>query len=259
MQDLTIALVQHNISWHQPQANRGALETKFNQLESHTQLIVLPEMFTTGFTMATKQMAEPVNGPTLAWMQQMAQKHQAIITGSFIVQLPQGFVNRLHWVQPNGTCQTYDKRHLFRMANEDTFFTPGTENPVFKLDDWRIKPLICYDLRFPVWSRNTSPHYDILLYVANWPQTRINAWDALLKARAIENLSYCLGVNRVGIDGTQKPYNGHSAVYSYKGEQLTPPTEQEEILTITLKKEDLDTYRKSFPAFLDADSFNITT
>lgn len=259
MQNLAIALVQHDIKWHQPIANKTALEKKLNAMEFKANLIVLPEMFTTGFTMSTQQMAEPEPGPTLEWMQKIANTFNATVTGSIIVKLPEGVVNRLYWVAPSGAYQTYDKRHLFRMAEEDNFFKSGSQNPVFQVNQWRIKPLICYDLRFPVWSRNTSNIYDALLYVANWPKARINAWNTLLQARGIENLSYSLGVNRVGTDGNQISYNGHSAAFSFNGKRLTPVSSDEDIFTIILNKNNLEEYRKSFPAYLDADSFNVTT
>jgi predicted amidohydrolase len=164
-------------------------------------------------------------------------------------------------MQPDGNYATYDKRHLFRMANEHHHFNMGQESPIVELKGWKIKPLICYDLRFPVWSRNTSKNdtmvYDLLLYVANWPAARVNAWDALLKARAIENLSYCLGVNRIGDDGNGVPFNGHSGAYNFKGETICFLDQAEMIKTITLSYEDLKRGREKFPAYLDADDFNV--
>jgi omega-amidase len=257
MQDLEITLVQFDIEWQNPDANKKAISDKVNSIETTPDLIVLPEMFTTGFTMEVNTNAEQPEGKTLDWMRTMAITSKAVITGSIIVKEDDKFYNRLFWVNPNGDYTYYNKRHLFRMANEHHFFSDGNMSPIFELKEWKIKPLICYDLRFPVWSRNTNLDYDLVLYVANWPQARISAWDTLLKARAIENLSYSLGVNRVGIDGTGKEYNGHSAVYDFKGDLVSSLSEKEELIPIKLSKTSIDAYRKSFPANLDADIFII--
>ena len=167
------------------------------------------------------------------------------------------YFNRLLWVKPNGNFEYYNKRHLFRMAKETNHFSGGSESPIFELKGWKIKPLICYDLRFPVWSRNTDLAYDVVMYVANWPEARINAWKTLLQARALENLSYSIGVNRVGTDGINKEYNGQSAVCNYKGEIINELSNREEVILVKLSKKELLDYRKFFPANLDADRFNI--
>jgi predicted amidohydrolase len=222
-----------------------------------TDLIVLPEMFTTGFSMDASPLAEPAEGPTLHWMQEEAAKHQAVITGSVIVREGDSFYNRLFWVRPDGTYDQYDKRHLFRMANEHHTYTSGSEKIIVELKGWNICPLVCYDLRFPVWSRNTDSRYDLLLYVANWPKPRSNAWSILLQARAIENLAYVVGVNRVGSDANNHPYSGDSAIIHPKGHKLLETTEAEGVHTITLSRQELVDFRESFPAHLDADTFTL--
>ncbi len=257
MQDLNITLLQFNIKWQNPVANRKYITDKIQSLKEKTDLIILPEMFTTGFTMDVENYAEPPEGETLNWMKLMAGSTGAVITGSVIINEEKRYYNRLFWVRPNGKYSYYNKRHLFRMANEDTYFSNGNASPIFEVKGWKIKPLICYDLRFPVWSRNTNLDYDILIYIANWPQARINAWDTLLKARAIENLSYAIGVNRVGEDGTHKKYIGHSAIYDFKGDNCIDISELEETFRTTLSKSKLLAFRTSFPTNLDADKFNI--
>lgn len=258
MQDLAIALIQFDISWQNPNANRQLIESKIERFETNPDLIVLPEMFTTGFTMEVKSNAEPPDGETLQWMQSISKSSGAAITGSIIITEGGNYYNRIYFVKPNGEFNYYNKRHLFRMADEDHHFSPGDKSHVFELRGWKIKPLICYDLRFPVWSRNTDLAYDLIIYVANWPEARINAWDTLLQARAIENLCYSVGVNRVGFDGNNKNYNGHSGFYNFKGEPLNNLTENTEVICVTLSKAKLERFRKSFPAHLDADSFTIT-
>jgi len=258
MQDLTIGLIQTSIEWHNPEANRYSITKKIHKLDKKADLLVLPEMFTTGFTMEVENNSEAPNGITVDWMKELATSTGAVITGSIIIEENKKYYNRLYWVKPNGELTYYNKRHLFRMAHEEKHFTDGNDQVIVEVNGWKIKPLICYDLRFPVWSRNNNLAYDLLLYVANWPQPRISAWDALLKARAIENISYSVGVNRIGKDGTNKIYNGHSACYDYKGELLNELNEKNEIILLTLSKSDLIDYRDKFPAHLDADSFHIS-
>jgi predicted amidohydrolase len=220
-----------------------------------TDLIILPEMFTTGFSMSAPELAEETEGETLRWMQAQAKRHQAVLTGSVIVKEADAYFNRLLWVRPDGSYKKYDKRHLFRMAKEHHTYTPGTERLVVELNGWRICPLVCYDLRFPVWSRNQENAYDLLLYVANWPKARNHAWSTLLQARAIENLAYVAGVNRIGTDGNNHPYSGDSAIISPKGIKLLETSEVEGIHTLTLNKQELIDFREAFPAHLDADAF----
>ncbi|WP_018621921.1 amidohydrolase [Spirosoma luteum] len=270
---MNVSLLQPDLYWHDPVANRAMLEERIFSLPESTDLIVLPEMFTTGFTMDAAAVAEPMNLTTFRWLKQMAAQTGAVVTGSYVVQekdsrnavSPTGrkFFNRLIWMQPDGQFDTYDKRHLFRMAGEDTIYTAGTHRIVKVWKGWRICPLVCYDLRFPVWSRNTQAapslfDFDLLLYVANWPAARRNAWNVLLQARAIENLSYVVGVNRVGRDGNGHPYSGDSAVIDYKGEVLFRQSDIETVHQQTLLLDELRAFRATFPANLDADSFTIS-
>ncbi len=266
MQDLSVTIIQTDLFWENPTANLANLEEKIAQISLPTDLIILPEMFTTGFTMNTKMVAEPMNFTTFKWMKQQAKRTQAVITGSFIVKESEQFFNRLIWMRPDGSFETYDKRHLFRMGKEDETFTAGTKRLIVELKGWRICPLICYDLRFPIWSRNVFPNnkhrtsnieYDLLIYVANWPSVRSQVWDILLQARAIENQSYCIGVNRVGKDGMGLEYAGNSAIIDFKGNQLSYQNNMEVIENQILNKQELEEFRHNFPAYLDADDFEI--
>ena len=259
MQNLTVTLVQTNLFWENREANRAMLEEKIAGIEGATDLIILPEMFTTGFTMAPERVAEPMGLTTFRWLKQQATQTGAVVTGSYVVQEGGKFYNRLVWMQPDGTFFTYDKRHLFRMAGEHEHYAAGEKRLLVEWKGWRICPLICYDLRFPVWSRNGGPggpEFD-LIYVANWPAPRAAHWNVLLQARAIENLCYVAGVNRVGEDGTGKPYLGESTLIDFRGERLTYQQELEVIHTKTLEIEGLSTYREKFPAWRDADLFSI--
>lgn len=259
MQDLRITLIQSDIEWHNPEANRLLLSKKISHLKGHTDLIILPEMFPTGFTMKAEKQYETMSGPTAQWMMEQASILDAVICGSLIIKDSGHYYNRFLFAHPDGQIEKYDKRHLFRMAAEDQHFTGGRDNLIVHLKGWRIKPLICYDLRFPVWARNKAEDgalaYDLLIYVANWPMARVNAWDILLPARAIENLSYCAGINRIGTDGNGIAYNGHSICYDFKGDAMSPVSEDNNITTITLNKTALAGYRKAFPAYQDADAF----
>ncbi|HAA16627.1 MAG TPA: amidohydrolase [Cytophagales bacterium] len=260
--DLRLTLIQTDIYWHDITANLAHYEEWLWDLKGATDVIILPEMFQTGFTMEVEAMAEPINFTTFKWMRRLAEHTQALVLGSHIVKDRGQFFNRLLWVEPDGAYATYDKRHLFRMANEHHHFSSGKTRLVRSWKGWRIHPLVCYDLRFPVWSRNRSigtdqPEYDLLLYVANWPAARVNAWDALLQARAIENLCFVAGVNRVGEDGKQIPYNGHSSVYSPRVERLWYGGEEVSLGQVTLSADNLNRFREKFPAHLDADQFEI--
>ncbi len=258
---LSIALVQTTLYWKDKVANFAMLEEKLWQIENGVDLIILPEMFPTGFSMDAIELAEPMNLNICKWMRQMASQKKATIAGSAIIQVDGKYYNRLLWVNPDGMIQHYDKRHLFRMAEEDQTFSAGDRLPIFELNGWKICPQVCYDLRFPIWSRNRMVNgnmgYDLVFYIASWPAARISAWDALLPARAIENLAYSIGVNRIGEDGNGIAYNGHSAVYDYKGTQLQHLSESEQISLVTLDAKSLDSYREKFPAWLDADDFMI--
>ncbi|MDF2455603.1 MAG: nitrilase/cyanide hydratase and apolipoprotein n-acyltransferase [Cytophagaceae bacterium] len=257
MQDLKLALLQTALHWEDPTANRSMLEEKIWQVNEQVDVIVLPEMFTTGFTMDAASFAEPMNFHTFKWMQQIASQTQAAVCGSYIVQEAGLFYNRLLWMFPDGTYKIYDKRHLFRMAGEHEIFGAGQKQLVVEWKGWRICPLVCYDLRFPVWSRNVANAYDGLIYVANWPQARVQAWSTLLKARAIENIAYVAGVNRVGVDGMDIPYNGASVNINFKGEVLWEKTDEESTGICVWEAKALLEFREKFPAWKDADQFNI--
>lgn len=257
---LRVTLAQSDLAWHDPDANRTRFAALLEPLAGRTDLVVLPEMFTTGFTMAASSVAEPADGPTVDWMRAMAAKLQAVVTGSIATEQGGKHFNRLVWMRPDGSCATYDKRHLFRMAQEDEHYAAGQSRLVVDLNGWKICPLVCYDLRFPVWSRNRigrEAQYDVLVYVANWPDRRRYAWQTLLRARAIENLSYCVGVNRVGHDGNDIAYKGDSAVLDFLGQPITPASESELVHTVELDHVALQTFRSKFPAYLDADDFEL--
>lgn len=257
MQDLKITLIQTSLYWENPAANLAMLEEKLWQIPEPTDLIVLPEMFTTGFTMSAEQLAEPMNFTTFKWLKQQAEQMKAVICGSYIVKEGGKYFNRLVCMQPDGNFFLYDKRHLFRMANEHHTFTAGSERLIMEVKGWKICPLVCYDLRFPVWSRNMHNAYDLLLYVANWPVPRVAAWNILLQARAVENLCYVAGVNRVGEDGKGLHYPGNSAIINPKGETLHRMNKEEAIHSEILSGEMLTKFREKFPAHLDADEFTI--
>lgn len=257
--NLTLTLVQTPLHWESPAANRAMLEEKLSDLEQPTDVIVLPEMFTTGFSMAAPQLAEPMNLHTFKWLHQMASVTGAAVTGSYIVSENGRYYNRLLWMQPDGQYFAYDKKHLFGLAGEGESYQAGEQRLVVEWRGWRICPLICYDLRFPVWSRNTYDNgiasYDLLLYVANWPQPRRLAWQTLLRARAIENQSYVAGVNRVGTDAKGHAYTGDSAAINYLGETLWDGGDAETTATLTLNREALLDFRQRFPFHQDADAF----
>ncbi|MFA7471633.1 MAG: amidohydrolase [Spirosomataceae bacterium] len=255
---LRVTLVQTDIYWEDIPANLAHLEEKLAQLTGQTDLIILPEMFSTGFTMTPENVAEPLNLVTTRWMRQMALGTNAMILGSYVAREGTHFYNRLLAVYPDGTYVYYDKRHLFRMGGENEVYTPGKERVTLEWRGFKIRPYICYDLRFPVWSRNKidSP-YDLLVYVANWPSSRDVVWETLLRARAIENLAYVAGANRIGIDGNNVTYIGNSQIIDFKGQPLGKLTDKDEILTIALSKAALENFRTKFPAHLDADPFEI--
>jgi omega-amidase len=253
---LSVSLIQTDLFWENPTANRSALEEKINLISEETDLIVLPEMFNTGFTMNVG-MAEPMNLTTTRWMKQVAAQMNAMIVGSFIVKENERHYNRLCCVKPDGSVVFSDKRHLFRMGEEHQYYTRGRERLIVEWKGWKICPLVCYDLRFPVWSRNVGNAYDVLVYVANWPAKRAHAWSALLTARAIENQSYVIGVNRIGKDKIDIEYRGGSVLLDFLGEPLLNLGSKEIIGSAVLSKQSLENYRLSFPAYLDADPFHL--
>jgi omega-amidase len=232
---MKIAIVQTSLVWENPLENRSRLAQKINGFTAAVDLIVLPEMFSTGFTMNPTAVAETMQGETVLWLQHLAKAKNCALTGSLIIEENGLYYNRLVFVLPDGTIKTYDKRHLFTLAGEHTVYTAGTEKLIVEYNGFRICPLVCYDLRFPVFSRNVE-HYDVLLYVANWPKPRINAWDILLKARAVENVSYAIGVNRIGFDDNHHEYVGHSQVVDFLGNYVLEPQEADSVFFFNLVK-----------------------
>lgn len=269
MNDLKITIIQSGLHWENKEKNLTMFSQKIIDITERTDLIVLPEMFPTGFSMNPKKFAEPMNGITVNWMKEKAKDKNCVITGSFIFEENGKCFNRLVWMNADGSYSTYDKRHLFRMANEDSHYTAGEKKIIVELKGWKICPLICYDLRFPVWSRNKlvkiekenlnpSYEYDLLIYVANWPEIRSYPWKTLLLARALENQCYVVGLNRVGNDGNNIFHSGDSAVINAKGGIVSKTKEREESTeTVTLNYSELTAFRKLFPAILDADAFEI--
>ncbi|MCC1484301.1 amidohydrolase [Winogradskyella immobilis] len=255
---LKIALVQANLVWENPIQNRVNFLKKINNISENVDLIVLPEMFTSGFTMNANSVAETMTGETITWLKNIAKEKDTAIMGSLVINENDTFYNRCVFLHPNGDVNTYDKRHTFTLAGEHKVYKAGEIKSIINYKGWSICPLICYDLRFPVWARNIE-NYDLLIYVANWPKPRINAWDALLKARAIENMSYCIGVNRVGLDGNNYEYPGHSACYDVLGNRIDNiPFDKEETEIVTLDKTHIKTYRDKLNFLNDKDAFNLT-
>lgn len=256
-EQLKVALVQSDLVWENPEQNRKWFSEKINAISEAVDLIVLPEMFTTGFTMNPENIAETMEGDTVTWMRKMASQVHVAIVGSVVITENSCFYNRLLFVEPSGKITTYNKKHTFTLVGEEKVYTSGLEKVIIDYKGWKICPLVCYDLRFPVWARNVDD-YDVLLYVANWPKPRVAAWCALLKARAIENMSYCIGVNRVGIDGVKSEYSGHSACYDVLGNEITsitPSKEQTEV--VTLEKRHVSAYRNKFKFLNDKDVFTL--
>ena len=250
------ALIQSAIIWENPEANRNYFEQKINTISESIDLIVLPEMFTTGFTMNPETVAETMDGKTMGWLQSLAKAKKTAITGSLIVTDNNNFYNRLVFVFPSGEIQFYDKRHLFTLAGEDKVYTSGTQKLIVDYLGWRICPLVCYDLRFPVFARNVE-NYDLLLYVANWPKQRINAWDILIKARSVENMCYTIGVNRNGVDNANLEYVGHSQAVDFLGNYILEPQEAEGVFIVEFDKEKMNNARNKLGFLNDRDSFEI--
>jgi len=252
---MKIALIQAPLVWEHPEANRSYFSEKIAEI-TETDLIVLPEMFATGFTMHPKNVGETMHGETIAAMKSWAAQKNAAITGSVVIAENGNFYNRLVFVFPSGEVRAYDKRHLFSLAGEEKTYTPGSEKLIVEYLGWKICLLVCYDLRFPVFSRNTED-YDLLVYVANWPKVRVNAWDILLKARAVENLVYTVGVNRVGMDENGHEYNGHSQVVDFLGNEVLPPQENEGVFIVGIDKENQNETREKLGFLNDKDAFVI--
>lgn len=255
---LRVTLVQQALVWQDAAGNRKNFDSLLAPLAGTTDLVVLPEMFTTGFSMDVQRLAEEAGGPTSQWLQNKANELNAAVTGSVMSREGDRYYNRMFWAEPNAPLRHYDKRHLFRMASEDQSYTPGNAALSVSWRGLRICPLVCYDLRFPVFSRRRPElEYDLLVYAANWPEPRRAAWRALLKARAIENLAFVVGVNRVGIDGKDLPYAGDSVAHDYLGEPLAELGDRADVVTVTLDLQALRAFRERFPAHLDADRFTL--
>jgi omega-amidase len=255
MQDLKVTIIQSDLVWEDIESNLNNFSEKLDQIANDTDLIILPEMFTTAFTMNAEKLAETDNGRTLKWMIDKAKAKDADLIGSVIIGEDTKYYNRLYWVKPDGTFFKYDKRHLFRMAGEHNIYSPGWQKIVSKIKGWRVFPLVCYDLRFPVWSRGSD--YDVIVYVANWPEKRSSHWRLLLQARAIENQAYVIGVNRVGTDGLNINYRGDSSIINPLGKIIKEGSEVEFIHTEALSWDRLERYREKFPVWMDADVFKI--
>lgn len=257
MQNLTLSYLQIDLVWEDAQANREAIEAEVLAMDS-SDIVVLPEMFLTGFTMSPETCAESIEGDNLQWLIGLADRSGKALAGSLSVSVAGEYRNRFLFITPEGKIAKYDKRHLFTMGDEPNHYTGGEERVMIHYKGWRIMPLVCYDLRFPVWSRNCD-EYDLLIYAANWPAARRIAWRSLLQARAIENLAYVVGVNRVGLDGNGLEYAGDSLVISFDGELLKDPEPfKASIDSVTISKDDLDLYRSRFPAAADRDAFALS-
>jgi len=253
---MKIALIQAPLVWENPEENRKYFEDKINSIQEEIDLVVLPEMFSTGFTMHPENVAETMDGETISSLKSLAKAKNTAITGSLIIHENGKFYNRLVFVFPSGEIRNYDKKHLFSLAEEEKIYASGTEKLVLEYKGWKICPLVCYDLRFPVFSRNVED-FDLLLYVANWPKQRIQAWDILLKARAVENICYAIGVNRIGEDGNGHPYPGHSQAVDFLGNHILEPQTSEAIFIINLDKNQMLETRQKLGFLNDRDSFSL--
>ena len=258
MSSITITIIQTNLHWEDKKTNLQMLEDKINSIKEKTEVVILPEMFSTGFSMNPEVLAETMNGKTVEWMKRIASSKKLILTGSLIIGENGKYFNRLIWMLPTGEYGVYDKRHLFAYADENNHYSAGNKRLIASVKGWKINLQVCYDLRFPVWSRQQGAHeYDVLIYVANWPERRNHVWKTLLQARAIENQCYVIGVNRVGDDGNNIHYSGDSRIIDPLGEILYHRENTEDVFTYTLQKQKLEEVREKFPFWKDADTFNI--
>ncbi len=261
--ELNITIIQSDLHWEDVKQNLSQFDEILNQLQTQTDLVILPEMFSTGFSMSPVDIAESMDGCAIEWMRQTASRMNCVVTGSLAIKANGGYYNRLIWMRPDGTLSFYNKRHLFRMGNEQKHFVQGEKRLIVELEGWKICPLVCYDLRFPVWSRNhysdTGYEYDMLIYVANWPAARAAVFNNLLVARALENLCYVAGVNRIGADNNGVAHQGESTVIDFKGNHLTTlPAQYTGLSTVQIKRSDLENFRKKFQVGPDWDHFEIT-
>ena len=258
MPTLNVTIIQSNLHWEDKNANLAMFEEKIRSVSGQTSIVFLPEMFSTGFSMRPEVLAETMDGPTVSWMRRIAIENKLVVSGSVIIEDNGEYFNRLIWMLPNGQHGIYDKRHRFAFAGEDEYYSAGSRRLIASVNGWKLNLLVCYDLRFPVWARQQQPgEYDVLVYVANWPERRNHAWKTLLQARAIENQCYVVGVNRVGNDGNNIYYSGDSMVIDPLGETLYHKVHAEDIYTHPLSKDKLEEVRSKFPFWKDADTFRI--
>ena len=258
MQDLTITLIQTDLVWEKRDNNLSHFKSRIESIKEKTDLVILPEMFGTGFSMHASELAETMDGISVQWMKQISKEKHSDLVGSLIIEENDQFFNRLIWVKPDGNLFHYDKRHLFRMGKEQDIYTPGNKTITVELKGWKIRPLVCYDLRFPVWARNTAEDpYDLLIYVANWPDKRTHHWKTLLTARAVENQAYVVGANRIGSDGNNVSYCGDSLIIEPFGKTLALLHDEDTTYTESLSMQNLVSYRERFPAWKDGDWFKI--
>ena len=257
MENLKITIFQGYLFWENIDKNLQNISLRLTGIREKTDLIVLPEMFNTGFTMSVDSLAEPMNGKTMQWMQTVAKKYDCVVTGSLIIKDGGNYYNRLIWMHTDGTFVYYDKRHLFTLAKENEIYTPGNERLIVELKGWKICPVICYDLRFPIWLRNSGTAYDLLLIVANWPEKRSLHWRTLIPARAVENQSYVIGVNRVGHDGNEVYHSGDSTCIGPNGDVIYYKRDEEDVYTFSINADELTRIRHAMPFLKDADNFKI--
>jgi predicted amidohydrolase len=259
MENLKITLFQGYLFWENIDKNLQNISLRLSGIREKTDLIILPEMFNTGFTMNAEKLAEPMNGKTMIWMHKIANQFECVVTGSLIIKEGDNFYNRLIWMRPDGKYQYYDKRHLFTMAKEHLTYTAGKSKLIVELKGWKICPVICYDLRFPVWLRNVDEAYDLLIVVANWPERRALHWRTLIPARAVENQAYVIGLNRVGHDGNEIYHSGDSTCISPNGNVIYYKRDEEDVYTFTIVANEIAKTRQALPFLNDADVFNIDT
>lgn len=265
MSDLIISLIQSDLHWENKEANLSMFEEKIHGIKERTHIVLLPEMFSTGFSMKPEQLAETMHGPTVEWMKKISASRKVILAGSLIIEEEGNYHNRLVWVLPNGQTGFYDKRHLFAFADEHKHYAPGNKRLIAAVNGWKVNLMVCYDLRFPVWARQSpdtedgAPEYDLLIYVANWPERRNHAWKTLLQARAIENQCFVAGVNRVGNDGNNIYHSGDSMVVDPMGAIMETKVHDEGVITVILKRDTLNEIRTKLPFLQDGDEFNLLT
>jgi omega-amidase len=257
MDNLKITLFQGYLFWEKIDKNLQNITLKLSGIREKTDLIILPEMFSTGFTMNAVEMAEPMDGKTMQWMKKMAMLYECVITGSLIIKEKDKYYNRLIWMRPDGSCEYYDKRHLFALGKEHNTYTAGNKKLIVELKGWKICPVICYDLRFPVWLRNVNETYDLLLIVANWPERRALHWRTLIPARAVENQTYVIGVNRVGHDGHEVYHSGDSTCIDPNGNVVYYKRDEEDLYTFSIIGDEVTKARRAFPFLKDAENFKI--